>query len=117
MLQVAAKLIPDTNAFLMTSDKAVVLFFRGTEPAKLVEWWSDAHVMPCPALPCPALPCPALPCPALPFTLSCACLYILTTCVYRLHAWQNNVSIEGAFDSNMWHQPQLHADHTHMRMH
>jgi len=43
-LQVAAKLIPDTNAFLMTNDNAVVLFFRGTEPAKLLEWWSDADV-------------------------------------------------------------------------
>ena len=67
-LQVAAKLIPDTNAFLMTNDNAVVLFFRGTEPAKLVEWWSDAHVGPCPALPYPdlrhhAMPCPALLCP------------------------------------------------------
>jgi len=43
-LQVAAKLIPDTNAFLMTNKHAVVLFFRGTEPAKLLEWWSDADV-------------------------------------------------------------------------
>ena len=57
----------------MTNDNAVVLFFRGTEPAKLVEWWSDAHVRPCPALPCPALPCPALSyaimqCSVLPFS-------------------------------------------------
>ncbi|KAA6419141.1 MAG: hypothetical protein FRX49_10881 [Trebouxia sp. A1-2] len=42
--QVAAKLIPDTNAFLMTNKHAVVLFFRGTEPAKLLEWWSDADL-------------------------------------------------------------------------
>ncbi|DBB05138.1 TPA: hypothetical protein ACH3X3_010391 [Trebouxia sp. C0006] len=42
--QVAAKLIPDTNAFLMTNEHAVVLFFRGTEPAKLLEWWSDADL-------------------------------------------------------------------------
>ncbi len=28
----------------MTNEHAVVLFFRGTEPAKLLEWWSDADV-------------------------------------------------------------------------
>ena len=28
----------------MTNKHAVVLFFRGTEPAKLLEWWSDADV-------------------------------------------------------------------------
>ena len=43
-VQVAAKLIPDTDAFLMTNDNAVVLFFRGTEPSKLIEWASDGEV-------------------------------------------------------------------------
>ena len=33
-LQVAAKLNPDTGAFLMVTEHAVVFFFRGSEPLR-----------------------------------------------------------------------------------
>nr|ARQ20719.1 lipid body protein 36 [Lobosphaera incisa] len=42
--RVTATLIPDTMAFMITNDNAVILFFRGTEPHKLAQWWSDCDL-------------------------------------------------------------------------
>ena len=43
-LQMASKLIPDTHASVIANKHAVVLFFRGTTPSNLAEWWTDSQV-------------------------------------------------------------------------
>ncbi|KAK9803891.1 hypothetical protein WJX72_002511 [[Myrmecia] bisecta] len=42
--KVTANLIPSTAAFMMSNDNAVVVFFRGTQPYKLAQWWSDCDL-------------------------------------------------------------------------
>ena len=39
--------MPQTRAFIIRNDQAVILTFRGTEPTNLVQWATDASVRIC----------------------------------------------------------------------